>query len=89
MLDPSLQPASRDIDGGEQLELGVQLGVGGGDVLVLVLPQLPLHSLLGHPVFVLQLVEGGVVGARGRLLVRPPVIAGSAIRGRHPGWPDA
>ena len=46
MFDPALQPAGGDVDGGEELELGVQLRVGGGHVLVLVLAQLPLHSLV-------------------------------------------
>ena len=45
MLDPPLQPARRVVDRAEQLELRVELRVRGGDVLVLVLAQLPLHSL--------------------------------------------
>ena len=46
VFDPSLQSAGGDVDGGEELELGVQLRVGGGHVLVLVLAQLPLNSLV-------------------------------------------
>ena len=80
-LKQALKPSTCLLDAPEQLQLGVQLAVAGHDVLVLVLVQLPRHSLLGHPELVLDLVEGGVgqVATLGGLLVAPHVIAGSAV----------
>ena len=80
VLDHPLQPARGVADRPEQLQLGVQLGVAGLYVLVLVLAQLPLHRLLRHPELVLNLVERRVVGPRvvGALLVGPPVVGEAA-----------
>ena len=80
VLDHPLQPARGVADGPEQLQLGVELGVAGLHVLVLVLAQLALHRLLRHPELVLQLVERRVVGPRvvGALLVGPPVVGEAA-----------
>jgi hypothetical protein len=75
-----MQPARRVLNREEQLELGVQLRVRGGNVLVLlVFAKLPLHGLLRQPVLVLKLVERGVVGAGRRLLVGPTVVAAAAV----------
>ena len=45
----------------EELQLGVQLRVAGHDVLILLVPELPGHRLLGHPELVLDLVQGRVL----------------------------
>ena len=45
MLDEPLQVGGCFVDGSEEVELGVELGVGGHNVLVLILAELAHHSL--------------------------------------------
>lgn len=57
-------------------------------MLVFILAQLSNHSLLGDPVLVLQLVQGGVVGAGGAVFVGPSVVVGATVAVvRVPGSP--